>query len=107
YTGAYQHIVCAACRDNIEAKLIETSCYRHHCFFVMIVDADKDCTFTRQVVTTTILRFEISRTEGIGHAHHLSRRSHLGAENWIDTRKLGKREDWCLDMKTMNREFWW
>ena len=87
----------SACGYQGESDLIKLSGYNQRTWFIPILDADKDRTVKRQILTCAKLGFGIGRSQIFINAHDFTGGFHLRAKQGIHIRKPVKRHDRLLD----------
>ena len=87
----------AFCRQNPEAHFVEAASDGHDVALVVVIHRDEDRATLRERAVRRMLCLREGHTEGIGDAHDLAGRAHLGSQDQVNALQLVEGEDRFLD----------
>ena len=92
-----QHGGGAARGEDREAEVDQIARHLHGGELVAVAHADEGLALGRQLDAGGELRLDERFAEGLADTHHFAGGLHLGAEDRVDARETGEREDRFLD----------
>src|SRR5690606_35845975 len=104
-TGIPDQLGSAGGSDDCKAELDQITSYSGNMRLVIVALTNECTTTVRQNFARAQLSLGEGFSEAVTNSHYLTSGFHFRAENWIDTRELGKREYRFLDAVEVRDDF--